>query len=349
MVGAEPALRRRVAALLAVACMLGGGAAAAQEGAASAATAAPQQAEARQTEAWLTRIHQAASRRNFQGTFVVSAGGMVSSTRIVHYCQGDEQVERIDALDGQARHVLRHNDTVHTLWPSARVASVERYEGLASFPALLQAPGDGRYAEHYRVQPLGDDRVAGHKATVLLVRPRDALRFGYRLWVEQDSSLLLRAEVLARDGEILESAAFSDLSLDVKPQPEVLLKPLRRLDGWRLLRPVVTRTGLEAEGWSMRVALPGFREIGCVKRHIEPDSEAAPAQVVLQSVWSDGLAYVSVFIEPFQADRHPRPMQTAIGATHTLMQRRGDWWVTVMGEVPAPTVHHFAKALQRLR
>jgi sigma-E factor negative regulatory protein RseB len=110
----------------------------------------------------------------------------------------------------------------------------------------------------------------------------------------------------------------------------------------------VTRTRLDAEGWSMRSSLPGFREIACMKRPIEPASDSTAPQV-LQSVWSDGLAYVSVFIEPFDADRHTRPMQTAIGATHTLMRRHGSWWVTVMGEVPAPTLRQFAAALERQR
>lgn len=301
-----------------------------------------------EVRSWLTRIHEAARGRNFQGTFVVSAAGVVSSTRIVHYCEGNNRVERIEALDGQVRRVLRHNEIVHTLWPSSRVVSIEQRNGLSSFPALLQGGGEMRFAEHYRIRLLGDGRVAGHEATVLHVRPRDEHRFGYRLWVEKESALLLRADVLGRGDEVLESAAFSDLSINIKPQADALLLPLRKLDGWRVLRPAVSRTQLDAEGWALRVPLPGFREIGCMKRPIEPAGEAAAAQV-LQSVWSDGLTYVSVFIEPYQAERHPRPMQTAIGATHTLMHRQGDWWVTVMGEVPAATLRRFAAALERQR
>lgn len=315
---------------------------------AQAGPAGGEQAETGEVRSWLMRIHEAAGRRNFQGTFVVSAAGMVSSTRIVHYCEGNNRVERTDALDGQIRRVLLHNDVVHTLWPSSRVVSIEQRNGLASFPALLQGGADMRFAEHYRLQPLGADRVAGHEAIVLEVKPRDEHRFGYRLWVEKDSALLLRADVLGGRDEVLESAAFSDLAINIRPQPDALLLPLRKLDGWRVLRPAVVRAQLGAEGWSMRVSLPGFREIGCMKRPIEPAGDTAAAQV-LQSVWSDGLTYVSVFIEPYQAERHTRPMQTAIGATHTLMQRQGDWWVTVMGEVPAATLRRFAAALERQR
>lgn len=336
----------RLIAALAVACAAGSAASYAH---AQDAAGGDARVEAREVRSWLTRIDKAASRGNFQGTFVVSAAGMVSSTRIVHYCEGENRTQRIDALDGQARRVFRHNDLVHTLWPASRVVSIEQRDALASFPGLLQGGGNGLpFAEHYRIETLGGDRVAGHEATVLQVRPRDTHRFGYRLWVETDSALLLRAEVVGGHGEVLESAAFSDVSINVKPQSEALLQPLRKLEGWRVLRPAVARTRLDAEGWSMRVSLPGFREIGCVKRPIEPAGDAAASQV-LQSVWSDGLTYVSLFIEPFDAERHTRPLQTAIGATHTLQRRHGDWWITVMGEVPAPTLRQFAASLERQR
>ena len=76
--------------------------------------------QAREVRAWLLRIHEAASHRNFQGTFVVSGGGAVSSARIAHFCEGSNQFERSEALDGQARHVYRHNDVVTTLWPVSK-------------------------------------------------------------------------------------------------------------------------------------------------------------------------------------------------------------------------------------
>ena len=111
--------------------------------------------------AWLMRIHDAASHSNFQGTFVVSAGGAVSSARIAHYCEGRNQFERIDSLDGPARHVFRHNEVVHTVWPHTHVAVVEQREWQRSFPALLPV-GDDRIAEFYALQTLSTERVAGH-------------------------------------------------------------------------------------------------------------------------------------------------------------------------------------------
>ena len=328
-------------------------------------SAAP--ADRKQVRTWLMRIHEAASQRNFQGTFVVTAGGSaVSSARIAHFCEGNNQYERIDSLDGQARHVFRHNDQVQTLWPQSRVAMVEQRETMSSFPALLQS-GDDKVSDLYEVRQQGVERVAGHDANVLSIKPKDAFRFGYRLWSDQASGLLLRSDVLNERGELLESSAFSDVTIGVKSQTDMVLGPMKKLDGYRVLRPALTPTKLEAEGWTLRSGVPGFVQVSCVKRPLdaaaqdEPRSTgnsnsgnnsnsnngaSAPAQAV-QTIFSDGLTYVSVFIEPYNAERHTKPVLTVRGATHTLMRRQGDWWLTLVGDVPVPTLRAFAAGLER--
>jgi sigma-E factor negative regulatory protein RseB len=302
--------------------------------------------QAREVRAWLLRIHEAASHRNFQGTFVVTGGGSVSSARIAHFCEGPNQFEHSESLDGQARHVYRHNDVVTTVWPATRVASVEQRTMLSEFPALLQA-GDDRIAEFYEVRPQGAERIAGHEANVLVVKPRDGYRYGYRLWAEQASGLLLRADVIGERNEVLETSAFSDVAIGVKPQPESVLAPMKKLDGYHVLRPVLAPTRLETEGWALRQSAPGFRQVSCVKRPME--DAALTDRRVLQTIYSDGLTYVSVFIEPFDARRHTRPMLASVGPTQTLMQQQGEWWVTVIGDVPATTLRLFAKGLERLK
>jgi sigma-E factor negative regulatory protein RseB len=304
--------------------------------------------EAREVRAWLMRIHEAASHSNFQGTFVVSAGGAVSSSRIAHYCVGPNQYERIESLDGQMRHVFRHNEVVHTLWPKNRVALLEQRDLLASFPALLQG-GDDHIVDFYDVRSQGTERMAGREADVLTLHPKDNWRYGYRLWADRESGLLLRVEVLGEHGEVLEASAFSDLTVGVKAQPASVLVPMKKLDGYRVQRPTLTHTRLEDEGWSQQKQVPGFTQVSCVKRPLAGtgDDDRDAATQVLQSIYSDGLTYVSVFIEPYDQARHTRGMHTSIGATQTLMRRQGDWWVTVVGDVPAGTLKQFANGLER--
>ena len=298
---------------------------------------------------WLQRIHNAASQRNYQGTLVVSANGSVSSSRIAHYCEGKQTFERIDVLDGQPQRVYRHNDQVTTLWPASRVARVEQRDAVALFPAVLSGSEEQLF-DRYEMLPEGSDRVAGLDTAVFLLRPRDGQRFAQRLWADQSSGLLLRADVFGADGRVLESAAFSEVTIGVKSQPETVIAPMKKLEGYRVLRSAPQRTALEAEGWQLRAPVAGFKQISCVKRSLEAagDSEASTSADVLQAIFSDGLTHVSVFIEPFRPDRH-RPGAAAVGATHTLMQPLGPHWVTVMGDVPMGTLKQFAAALERLR
>lgn len=316
------------------------------------AASASDAASAKEARTWLMRIQEAPSRRNFQGTFVVTAGGAVSSARIAHYQVGGNQYERIDSLDGQARQVFRYNDLVHTLWPQNRVALIEQRDKLSSFPALLQS-GDDRIVELYEVRMMGVDRVAGYEANVLSMTPRDVFRFGYRLWAERESGLLLRADVLNERGERLESSAFSDVAIGVRSQSDSILHSMKKLDGYRVVRPTLTPAQLDKEGWSQRQGVPGFRQVSCIKRPLnaagDAESLASVPQEVLQTIYSDGLTYVSVFIEPYSAERHPRPILTSIGATHTLMMRRGDWWFTVVGDVPGIALRAFVNGIERTR
>jgi sigma-E factor negative regulatory protein RseB len=102
----------------------------------------------------------------------------------------------------------------------------------------------------------------------------------------------------------------------------------------------------------MRQTVPGFRQVSCVRRPIDGTALATIGTAypeVVQTIFSDGLTHVSVFIEPFNADRHTKPLLTSIGATQTLMARQGEWWITVVGDVPATTLKLFANGLERTR
>jgi sigma-E factor negative regulatory protein RseB len=298
---------------------------------------------------WLQRMQDAAAHRSYQGTLVFSSAGAVTSARIVHYADGAHQYERIEWLDGQMRRLYRHNDSVKAVWPEHKLVLLEPRDPVTPFPALIQPQSDDRVAEHYELRHRGKDRIAGQEALVTVLRPRDGLRFAQRVWTEKSTGLPLRVEILGPRDEVLGSSAFSEVALNVKAQPEAVLQPMRRLEGYRVLRSPMTAVALEQEGWTLKPAVPGFRLVRTVKRPLEaPGAPAAEGdRQVLQAVLSDGLTHVSLFIEPYAQARHPRALHTAVGATHTAMRRHGDWWLTLVGDVPAATLRQIAQGLER--
>jgi sigma-E factor negative regulatory protein RseB len=305
------------------------------------------EAQAADARGWLARIHDAANQRNYQGTLVFSAGGMLSSSRVAHFNVGDQSYERLEALDGRQQRVYRLNDAVHTLWPQSKVAVVEKRGVLTPLPSSTQAV-EPRALDLYELKAEGSERIAGREARVFVLQPRDEFRYAQRLWADKETGLMLRADIIGHQRQVLESTAFSEVEIGVRPQPDSVTQAVRKLDGWRVLRPQQQRTQLEAEGWGLDRPVAGFKFAGCVKRSLD-GADTGPDNQVLQAVFSDGLTHVSLFVEPYDARRPLAPLGGQMGATSAMRQRRGDFVVTVLGDVPPATLKAFAEALERRR
>lgn len=299
--------------------------------------------------ALLRRIQASTVGRSFRGTFVVTAGTEVSSSRIVHVCDGHDQYERVELLAGPQRTVYRHNDTVQTLWPSARRAVVEP-RALPGGLAAIAAAVEGSVGQFYELNSAGVDRVAGLEADVVVLRPRDGHRYARRLWAERATGMLLRADVLNERGEVIESSAFSELQIGPRKSIRPLAQRMNNLPGYEVVRLPVEEVDLDREGWVVKAPAPGFAHLRTVRR-VMADAQALKggAATLIQSLYADGLTQVSVFIEPFDASAHAGEALVARGATHAMSRRVGEWWVTAVGDVPAATLRQFAFGVERLR
>jgi sigma-E factor negative regulatory protein RseB len=295
---------------------------------------------------WLARQQEAVSQRSYTGTFVVTAADRLSSARIWHVSEGAQQMERVEALSGAPRSVFRRNDDMLTLLPQSGIAISEKRQSLGQFPNWLDR-ADASSAQYYALRPLGLDRVAGWEAEVVRLVPKDSWRFGYRVWTERVSGLVLKLQTIGLDQTLLEQAAFSDLQLTSSISMGKLNAMMNDVQGYRIKKSELIPTTADQEGWDWKASVPGFRLVSCLKRE---GAQGAANGGALQCVCSDGLASVSVFIESFDALRHARPMSHdvfSMGATRMQMQRVGDWWLTAVGEVPQPTLYQLARGFER--
>lgn len=299
---------------------------------------------------WLTRMHEASRKRAYIGTFVVSAGSNMSSARIWHICDGTQQMERVESLNGAPRSTFRRNDEVVTFMPETKTAIAERREALGLFPQLLASP-DSSIAQFYTARQTGVERVAGYDAEVVLLQPKDNLRFGYRIWNEKKSGLVVKLQTLDVDGKVVEQVAFSELQLNAPVSMTKLAQMMGNTEGYRIERPEVVKTSAAAEGWLLKNPVPGFRSMSCHRR--PGASGEAASDKTMQWVFSDGLASVSLFVEAFDRRRHAQEGVSASGATHTLTRRLvdkgGEWWLTVVGEAPFSTLQAFSQGLERVK
>jgi sigma-E factor negative regulatory protein RseB len=298
----------------------------------------PGEARERTVSEWLTRMHDASRQRSYIGTFVVSSiGGSMSSARIWHACDGQRQVERIETLSGERRLTFRRDDEVLTFLPETKTVRSERRDAFGLFPELLK-PDETAIPEFYTARRLGSDRVAGFEADVVQVLPKDTLRFGYRVWSEKKSGLVVKLQTVDESGKVLEQAAFSELQLDAPVRMDKLAQMMAVPVGWRVEKPDALKTTAAAEGWDLKAPVAGFKPMSCYKR---------PADGILQWIFSDGLASVSLFVEPYDRQRHQQEGAFASGSTHTLTRHVQEWWVTAVGEVPPQTLRAFSLSLER--
>lgn len=317
------------------------------------APAVAAQADGRQPELgmaeWLLRIHEASRRRAYIGTFVVTSGAMQSSARIWHICDGEQQMQRVDSLSGAPRSTFRRNDQVITYLPDSKTAIAEKRESLGLFPELLKSTASP-IAQYYGLRRAGSERVAGLDSDVVVLQPKDDLRFGYRVWSEKRSGLVVKLQTLDAEGRVLEQAAFSELQLDAPVSVGKLAQMMDNTEGYRVERPELVKTTALAEGWTLRAPVAGFLAMSCYKRPTTA-VDGQGADTTMQWIFSDGLASVSLFVEQFDRKRHAHEGSTTVGATNTLSRRftdkAGEWWLTVVGEVPRHTLNAFAQGLER--
>lgn len=313
----------------------------------SAHAESPVPAEAMEGQAWLKKIQVAAQRLNYSGTFVYQQGSQMRTSRITHLLEGTNEIEKLEILDGNQREYIRSNEEVICYIPESRTLQVEKRVTRDVFPAILSA-SPAELAAYYHVRKAETGRVAGHDCQAIVLEPKDNLRYGYKLWAEKSTGLLLRAQTLNQRREVVEQIAFTQVAIGNIDRSRV--RPSFPNTGdWRVEHTVTTQASLD--GWSVNALPPGFRKVREVKRLVSDAqvegattvSENAPREIG-QMIFSDGLAAISVFIEPGSYSRTEGTLQQ--GALNILGKRYGDYWLTVVGEVPANAIRQVANSIE---
>jgi sigma-E factor negative regulatory protein RseB len=296
--------------------------------------------DAQRDAAWLQGVQDAARRQSFSGTIIYQRGEEMHASRVVQLFDGTESRERVLTLDGQQREFIRHGEEVQCLYPQLHRVVIE-HGGARSFPAFAQ-PLPADVLNHYELRRSGTERVASRTCDVVELVPRDHLRYGYRLCVEPASGLLFKAQTLNEHGAILEQVAFTDVRVG-EPVDPAQLRPSWSTAGWTVDRQQSQATELRQQGWSVTPP-DGFHRLAEVMRRLIGGGDPSPRSA-LQAVYSDGLATVSVFIEP-GAPMLDEPLESQRRGPVTAISRQvGDARVTVVGEVPPATAQSFAESV----
>lgn len=303
----------------------------------------------REGQAWLKKIQSGAQKLNYSGTFVYQQADQVRTSRITHLIDGKNEIEKLEILDGNPREYIRRNEEISCYIPQTKTIVTEKRVAPDVFPAIF-ASNPVEMAEHYNVKKAETGRVAGFECQAILLEPKDHFRYGYKLWAEKTSGLLLRAQTLNDKNEVVEQIAFTQISIGDFDKSRVK-SSFGNTSGWRVENTTMSQVTIP--DWTIKWVPPGFKKIREMKRLVQDaaannsasaGTHAAAQREVSQIVFSDGLAAISVFIEPGTQSRTEGTRQQ--GAMSIVGKRQGDFWLTIVGEVPAAAVKKVANSIE---
>ena len=295
-------------------------------------------------QAWLQRMTEAAQTLNYDGTFVYRSGNQLQSMRIIHRADAQGERSRLVSLSGEKREVLRDRTQVVCILPDDQSVVVAKTRPPDLFSSSILTAKEG-FAKYYSLSVLGGDRVAGRVTEVLNLSPNDSYRYGYQLWVDRETGFLLKSDLLSTHGLPLEQFIYTRIRL-----PELIPDHLLEagISGRELTWHISDASAADAvaqEGesvvWKVTWLPEGF---------MMTDKAESPMPTggtpVKQMVFTDGLASLSVFIEPL-GDHEPLDGLSAMGALNAYGLTLEEHQVTVVGEVPPETVEAVARSVVR--
>jgi sigma-E factor negative regulatory protein RseB len=297
-------------------------------------------------QAWLERMQLAVEETNYEGTLVHMTPGHAEQFRVYHRVAGNETSERLVLVDGEGAEIIRTQDEVICIFPDTQSVVVESRQTSHAGPGPLRSnlPSFSEMLlDYYELNFLADDRVAERSAVVIEIRPRDQYRYGYRLWLDSETAMPLKSQLIGEDPSMpLEEIRFTSISLPEEIPAEAIQSGIdtsdfkvahnskppqqEKADG----EVVAWRSGDVPAGFMLSVARFEYMEGGSPRVHL---------------VYTDGLASVSVFMDVGAAAPEQAEGLSMMGAASVFSVMNEGWLVTAMGEVPPRTVERIATSM----
>ena len=233
-------------------------------------------AQAEGARDWLRRMNHAVEQLNYRGILLHTYHDEADVMQIIHRFENGQVTERMIALDGAGREIIRTNDEVTCIFPDQKMIMVEHGDSRHGDAG----PSAGRLPNfidlddtNYEFAMLGQGRAAGLDTEVLSVHPKDAYRYGYRLWIGRETAMLLKSQLMGEMGDVLEEFLFTNISFpasisadDVKPSVAI------DLHKWQRAEPTVNRSlKLTEAGWRAVERPRGF-ELAAVRLKLPQNS-----------------------------------------------------------------------------
>lgn len=292
----------------------------------------------------LKKMATASETLNYQGVFVMRKSDTLTTMRVEHGADSRGVWESLESLNGEMRKVVRINEEVISIYPDRKLLTISHNKHKASLHPTLPENLE-KLEAYYKISRLEDERIADHAVAVLDVKSNDNYRYGYRYWLDADTGMLLKCDLMNENGVVVEQMMFT--MLEYLPQaPLLAFNAVDSKDykarGYKVRQLDSGRIAVDKASWHVTKLPEGFM----LTQSSERKSRGAEMQHL---VYSDGLASVSVFIERDKKSHHRLDGVSNMGALNTYGVRSGEYFITVMGEVPASVVMQIAQSTESIK
>lgn len=308
-----------------------------------------------EAEPWLKKMLTARAELSYEGQMVYTHGDIIATLGVVRRIGPNGVEERLFALDGVPREVIRNAEKLACDLQRGQHLEMSRSNSAGEKTRLLSRLDE--LADYYRVEVKGPQRIASRETRRIDLMPIGNYRHGHRLWLDVDTGLPLKTQLVDADNRVLEQVMFTAITyLDASPRPtsepgsEPSSEPSPDVAADLADGDANADTGADANADQVEAALtPRWRVEGLPRgfrlssdRRLEQGGDS-----VEHLVYSDGLATVSVFIEDldgntgFTGVSHQGTV-TLYGLIHSGHQ------VTVIGEVPELTLRDIGNGLRSI-
>jgi sigma-E factor negative regulatory protein RseB len=160
---------------------------------------------------------------------------------------------------------------------------------------------------------------------------------------EVATGLVLRARTLNDRRQPIEHYTFTDLKIG----PQATRSDVKSIFEARVKRWISDSQPREETktmdtGWGVTNAPAGFFKVAELQRSLPGRQHP-----VSQLIYSDGLASLSVFVEPNKGPSRSAEASSEDGATTFFVRPMGEMLVSVLGEVPLATAQQVARSVAR--
>ena len=285
---------------------------------------------------WLQRLQSLISTANYQVSFVQTTVGKETVPYLWRHGVLDDgtEVEQLNLQNGPGRELIRVDGIVSVFEPDTQPYSIRSRFINGPIPNIL-LHNPQKLLESYEFVLVGRARVAGRPAQQIRIVSRDNTRFGYQLWLDEESGMLLKLNMLDLQGALLEQIQVSAFSVMASPSPY-----FARINPSSLPEPIMMASSQSrAHGWEVNYLPVGMQEVKRDTRRL-----ALTGQVVEYKMYSDGLVDVSVYVQPIE-DALGGDIALRNEVSTFLTLKAGKAQVTVLGEIPLQTAKAIATSI----